>query len=109
MPVKVLQRATRKHPLDLSGEFHVLKKVVTLLLNCFGELFPLSDVPLDDPNNKGETQRRGEIVEDPKPRVDMPPAKRRGAVDRWRAAIRHGICTCTGAPSVVPVAGTITR
>jgi hypothetical protein len=48
-------------------------------------------------------------VEDPKPRVDMPPAKRRGAVDRWRAAIRHGICTCTGAPSVVPVAGTITR
>lgn len=50
----------------LSGEFHVLKKVVTLLLNCFGEIFPLSDVPLDDPNNKGEAQLRGEIVEDPK-------------------------------------------
>ena len=64
MPVKVLQRATRKHPLDLSGEFHVLKKVVTLLLNCFGKCFPLLHIPLDDINNKGEAQHRGEIVED---------------------------------------------
>jgi hypothetical protein len=47
-----------------------------VLLNCFGELFPLSDVPLDDTNNKDEAQHRGEIVEDPKPRVDIP----RGAI-----------------------------
>jgi hypothetical protein len=38
----------------LSGEFHVLKKVVTLLLNCCGELFPLSDVPLDAETTKAK-------------------------------------------------------
>ena len=44
----------------LSSEIHVLRKVVTLLLNCFGEFFPLWDVPLNDPNNKGDAQHRGE-------------------------------------------------
>jgi hypothetical protein len=49
-----------------------LKEVVTLLLNRFGKRFPLRDIPLDEVNNKGEAQHRGEIVEDPKSRVDMP-------------------------------------
>jgi hypothetical protein len=49
-----------------------LKEVVTLLLNRFGKRFPLRDIPLDEVNNKGEAQHRGEIVEDPKSRIDMP-------------------------------------
>jgi len=42
------------------------------LLNCFGERFPLLDIPLDEVNNKGEAQHGGEIVEDPKPGVEIP-------------------------------------
>jgi hypothetical protein len=37
------------------------------------------------------------------------PARRSGAIDHRRAAVRHGTCTCTGAPSSVPLADTITR
>jgi hypothetical protein len=54
-----------KQALNLRGQLHVLKQVVTLLLNCFGKRFPLLDIPLDEVNNKGEAQHRGEIVEDP--------------------------------------------
>ena len=56
----------------MRGQLHVPKEVVTLLLNRFGKRFPLLDIPLDDVNNKGEAQHRGEIVEDPKAQVDIP-------------------------------------
>src|SRR5580704_17969825 len=60
----------KKQALDLRGQFHVLKKIVTLLLNCFGKHFPLFDIPLDDVNDEGEAQHRREVVEDPKRRVE---------------------------------------
>src|ERR1700730_1089839 len=61
----------KKQALDLRGQLHVLKKIVTLPLDGFGKGFPLLDIPLDDINDKGETQHRGEIVEDPKSRVNI--------------------------------------
>jgi len=51
---------------------HLEKQIVTLLLNSFGERLPLFDIPLDEVNNKGKAQHRGDIVEDPKSRIDGP-------------------------------------
>jgi len=65
-----------KQALDLRGQLHVLKKVVALLLNCFVKSFLLLDIPLDEVNNKGETQHRGEIVEDSNRWVNRPPGIR---------------------------------
>ena len=62
----------KKQALDLRGQLHILEKIITLLLNGFGKRFPLFDIPLDDINNKGEAQHRGEIVEDPKSQIDIP-------------------------------------
>src|SRR4029077_12121432 len=50
---------------------HVVKEIVTLLLNCFGERFPLLDVPLDEVNDKGKAQHGGKIVEDSKARFEI--------------------------------------
>jgi hypothetical protein len=60
----------KKHALNLRGEFHVLKKIVTLLLDRFGKQFPLPYVPPDDVDDKGEAQQSGEIAEDSKVRMD---------------------------------------
>src|SRR6266566_1140318 len=53
-----------KQPLDLRGQLYVLEEVVTLLLNVFVKRFLLLHITLNEVNNKGETQHRGEIVED---------------------------------------------
>src|SRR5882762_2540163 len=60
----------KKQALDLRGQLHILEKVITLLLNGFGERLPLLHIPLDYINNKREAEHRGEIVEDAKPRID---------------------------------------
>ena len=41
-------------------------------LGFFGERFPLLDIPLNQINNKAEAQHGGEIMEDPKLRVEIP-------------------------------------
>src|SRR5207244_11252130 len=53
-----------KQPLDLRGQLYVLEEVVTLLLNVFVKRFLLLHITLNEVNNTGETQHRGEIVED---------------------------------------------
>jgi hypothetical protein len=58
--------------LDLRRQLYVLEEVITLLPNGFGKRFPLLHIPLNDMNNKGEAQHRGEIVENPKPRIYTP-------------------------------------
>jgi hypothetical protein len=55
----------KKQALDLSSQFYILEEVVTLLLNSFDKRFPLFHIPLDEINDNGETQQRGEIVEGP--------------------------------------------
>ena len=62
----------KKQALDLRGQLHIVKELVTLLLNRFGECFTLFDIALDDVNNKGEAERRRKIVEDPEPWVQIP-------------------------------------
>jgi hypothetical protein len=61
-----------KQALDLRGQLHILKKVITLLLYRFAKQFPLLDVPLDEVNDKGETKQCQEIIEDPKHGMDDP-------------------------------------
>jgi hypothetical protein len=62
----------KKQALDLRGQIHILKKVVTLALDRFGKHFPLFDIPLDEVNDKDEAHHRGEMVEDSKSEVDIP-------------------------------------
>src|SRR5258708_36913294 len=62
----------KKQALDLRGQLQVLQEAVTVLLNCSRKCFSLLDIPLDEVNNKGETHRRREIMEDSKRRVDNP-------------------------------------
>src|SRR5579859_164388 len=61
----------KKKALNFRGQHQVVKEVVTLFFNRFGQVFPLLDIPLDDVNDKGEAQHRGEMVEDAKPKADI--------------------------------------
>jgi len=49
-----------KQALDLRGQLHVLKQVVTLLPNYIGKRLPLLDIPLDEVNKqrRSTTSRR---------------------------------------------------
>jgi hypothetical protein len=49
-----------------------VKELVALFLDRLGKRFPLLDVALDDVNNKCEAKRRGKIMEDPEPWVQIP-------------------------------------
>jgi len=42
----------KKHSLNLRGELHIPKKVVSLLLYRFGKQFPLVNIPPDDVNDE---------------------------------------------------------
>ena len=54
--------ARKKHSLNLGGQFNVLQKLIALLAHRPIKLFSLFHVSLDDIDDKGEPDYRGEIV-----------------------------------------------